>query len=368
MVRFGLAVMDAFLSLFFFRKNKFPTNIKRILIIKPDHLGDVLLLTSVLPLMAQKYPDISIDIVCGSWANELLRTNKHIRNIYNVDHFWLNRSKKSFIKKLSIFIKNYFNVLIKLRANHYDLCLLMRPYIGNLITLGKLSGSAYLIGHETVGFGPLCDKVVAWQEGKHEVEHFLEILQPLDITHVNVKELRTELYCEQTDIDYVDKLMLQNALQRKKFIIIHPGAGVKEKCLSIDVWLKLIQKLNGDTVICGTAQEKEYFNFFATHYTGTNRLIDLTNQLSLSQLYILFSRAETIFTLDSLAAHVGAMSGSQIVGFYFYQPYSDPIEQNNYLMQWRPLAKHVHILNSLPEIDNFIERMPLALYNCSQSG
>ncbi|PJF33078.1 MAG: hypothetical protein CUN57_03095, partial [Phototrophicales bacterium] len=48
------------------------SNTKRILIIRPDHVGDVLLSTPAIRAIKHKRPDISIHVLVGEWSANVL--------------------------------------------------------------------------------------------------------------------------------------------------------------------------------------------------------------------------------------------------------------------------------------------------------
>ena len=45
-----------------------PADIRRILLIKPDHLGDMLLATPALTRLRQHYPHAQITLLAGAWT------------------------------------------------------------------------------------------------------------------------------------------------------------------------------------------------------------------------------------------------------------------------------------------------------------
>ena len=58
-----------------------PGNPIRILIARPDQIGDVIISTALLPTLRQNFPQARIDFLCGSWAAEIIRFNPYIDNV-----------------------------------------------------------------------------------------------------------------------------------------------------------------------------------------------------------------------------------------------------------------------------------------------
>ena len=97
---FFLYLIDLFLKAIPRPRREIPQDPKRVLLVKPDHLGDFLLMSSILPLLRERYPDTSFDLLTGPWNKELARDTYFFENIYTLNHPMHNRQKEPFIKKL----------------------------------------------------------------------------------------------------------------------------------------------------------------------------------------------------------------------------------------------------------------------------
>ena len=234
-VLFCLRILDPLLYLLPKRKRPLPREIKKIALIKPDNIGDMLLLTSIVPLIHDKYPQAVIDIVGNKWNLSILENNPHVRNRYVVNHYTHNRDKISKLGKKWLFLKSYFTAIQKMKNQEYDLCLVMRAFGNNLISFTKFMKCHYTIGHGTGGLGALLDEVVQWKEGVHEAEHFLEVLRPLGISAA-LKDLRYELYPSHLTMKKIDGIWNKLFTRGERVAIVHPGSGNPQKTLSDDQW------------------------------------------------------------------------------------------------------------------------------------
>lgn len=61
------------------------SGIKRILVIKPRAIGDVLLSTAVLPNLRRQFPTAQIDFLVEKFAAPVLKNNPFIDNIISYD-------------------------------------------------------------------------------------------------------------------------------------------------------------------------------------------------------------------------------------------------------------------------------------------
>jgi ADP-heptose:LPS heptosyltransferase len=307
---------------------------RTILVMKPDHLGDLLMVTAVLPLLAERFPGAAIDLLCGPWGKAVVANNRWLRHIIPLHHWAYDRRAVSLARKLLDFLWSVGHTITVLRRERYDLCLNLRDAGGDLILLARLAGCRHIIGHATGGFGPLLDRVVPWEEGRHEVEHYLEVLRPLGI-QADLAFLRYELYPLPADETVVAHLL---AGIGAPFAVIHPGSGDPRKLRSVTYWVAVIAAIDPSVrvLVTGTSDEQPLFSAIASK--SERQLVSLMGQLSVPQLYLLFCRATAVYALDSLAAHLGAAAG--VPTTVFWSATNDP-------QQWRPLGAAVELrLNS----------------------
>ncbi|MBF0518598.1 MAG: glycosyltransferase family 9 protein [Nitrospirae bacterium] len=290
------------------------------------------MMTSVLPLIKHTYPSCQIDVLCGSWAIEILTGNPFIRKIIKLDHFMLNRKSKNFLAKIMKHVFDYLKALVRLRAEKYDVAFVLRAYGGNLLTLLRLGGVKYIAGHPTGGFGALLDYSAKWTEGLHEVEHYLEVLNAAGITS-KLSELQYELYTEPADETKVNNLFKDTI--SSPFVVIHPGAGDARKMLSPESWARIIEKIDlaYKIVFTGTSSELPLFSDIIKHVKRD--AINLMGKLRIKELYLLYKKAGCVYTVESLSAHIAGCAGVKTVVF---------CGGINDISQWRPLGHNVEIV------------------------
>ena len=251
-------VVDGFLKLLPRKKKSLPENPGKILCIKPDHLGDMLLFTSVLPLLRKRYPEARIDIAGNRWNRFILGNNPYIGKIYTINHYKANRENGSKFRKWQEYRKTLASAVREIRREKYDLCLFFRAYGNNLIPIVRKAECGYSIGHATGGYGPLLDRIVPWKLGIHETEHYLEVLQPLGI-EARPGDLSPEIYPDETDSRKALSIYQNLPLNKgTKVAVIHPGAGDMRKSLPPEDWAKVIQKIEErDMPLCLPAAKRK---------------------------------------------------------------------------------------------------------------
>lgn len=326
-----LQILDSFLSLLPRRRSPLPAAPRSILVMKPDHLGDLLMATAVLPLLAARYPQADIDMLCGAWGGAILANNPALRRLIPLDHIYYDRRQVSSLRKLLDFCKSLGHTVKQLRAERYDLCLNLRDAGGDLILLARLGGCRHVIGHATGGGGALLDTVVPWNQGRHEVEHYLEVLQPLGI-EASKADLRYRIFPQSGDQTRVNQLVEQHRLGR--FVVLHPGSGDSRKLRPASFWAEVINDIDDSCriVITGTKDEEHLCTEICA--LTSRKILCLAGEMTVAQLYLFLQRASALYALDSLAAHLGAAAG--VSAIVFWSETNDP-------EQWRPLGDTVQL-------------------------
>ncbi len=335
-IRYLLYFVDAVLGLIFHPgKRKLPSRITKILIIKPDHLGDMLLLTSVFKLIRERFPDAVIDILCGKWALPVLSNNPYIRRKIIVNHPFANRDGTSKLRKIRDFLRTFLNSLEEIWQRQYDLGLFMRSRRGNMLYLSRIGNISYSIGHGTAGYGPMLSLKVEWEKGRHETEHFLEILRPLGID-AETKDLHYELYPSEEDYMSADMFWKKNKLGSMKTAVVHPGSGVMKKTLKPEKWkevLKILSMHNYRVILTGAGQEAGFLQEIAPPDS-----IIAAGTFTIPGLGLIFRKSSLVITVDSLSSHLAGWSGVKTI--IFFCGMGDE-------RQWRPLGDNINILPSL---------------------
>ena len=150
--------------------------ITRILVIKPDHLGDVLLLTPALSALRHEFPHTHISVLIGPWSKRLLLGNPDIDAL-------LLCPFPGFVRgELSSFWQPYRTVLryaALLRAGRYDAVLLARDdhWWGGLLALA--AGINQRIGYAHPLVQPTLTTALPWIPTAHVATQALDLVAAL---------------------------------------------------------------------------------------------------------------------------------------------------------------------------------------------
>jgi predicted lipopolysaccharide heptosyltransferase III len=239
-------------SVFFWKKQSpveliSPHQIKKILIIRLAYLGDVVMTLPILQPLSKHFTEAKIFFLTSSSAAELLQGNPYLDKIISYDAFWFYQ------KRIMPAIKEYYQVVKKIRKEDFDLVIDFRGDIRNILLIAYLSQAPYRISYEIGGGGNFLTSVVPFLEIKHKVEYHLDTLRFLGI---NTQEWDWNIYLDPTEIEE-----MEIALKPGNLIIgIHPGARKPLKCWESEKFAlladRIIEEYSAKVVFFGAPHER----------------------------------------------------------------------------------------------------------------
>lgn len=307
LVRFIACFIDFIGSILFFwiKKNQAidKKGIKRILVVKLDHLGDSFILTPLFEYLAKEFPTAKIDIICLELTKPVFENNPHIRKVIAFNYFrtWRENGKRAGFKDTLQLIKD-------LKKERYDLFIDARgePFAS---LLGFLIGARYRIGfgREEVG-GFLYTNPLNYNSEKHESEKNKVILKALDI---EVREWHPEVYIGENEKSKMENLLKENF--SKPIAAIHIGAGLPHKIWPVENFTELISTLlkryDYEFILLGGKDDNILVQNLIGFLKPDIKLKDFTGRLTIREVYYLLSKANIFIGSDSVFAHFAGALG-----------------------------------------------------------
>ena len=286
-----------------FKKRIKENEIKKILVIRIDEIGDVLLTTPVLRALRKRFPDAGIDVLIKNDTKELLDDNPNIDKLILCEQPWLKKSINLFY---------YISLIRKLRKEKFDLAIEIHPDARNIF-LGFFS-ARYVIGHKFRGLGFLLDKATNSNPCK---EHIIQL--NLDVVRLIGADSNDEL-----DIDY-GKKNLQKAkslikIAKGKIICINPGAGRANKLWLNDKWAKLadalIEKYKAQIIFVGSYEEQGLIKDIQSYMKNKDQSINMAGKTTLLDLAALIKMCKLLIATDSGPLHIARAVKTPLIGLY----------------------------------------------------
>ena len=310
----------------------------RVLVIRPDHLGDALLMTPALQFVKRERPETELHVICGAWAAELLTRFDEVDIVLTLDFPGFQRQGRS--PKGNPYT-HALNSARMLRRIGYDSALIMRPDHWWGAMLAFLAGIRERIGYDNASVAPFLT-------GRLPHKHEHAVLQNLHLVEfwlgaAHDRDIELSLPVEPADIAVVDQLLSDSQIDMAMPIVcIHPGSGMPSKLWQPDKWAQaadqVSQRHNAAIVFTGSSAEKTLIDDIASKMKAKSWSV--AGETSASQLAALYRRARAVLGPDSGAMHVAAAVQTPTVTLF--GP-ADPIE----FAPWGDRRKHAVITSTI---------------------
>ncbi len=231
------------------RKARRSGEIRRILVIRPDHLGDLLFATPALALIRQAFPEAHITGVVGPWGHAMWEGNPDLDTLITVPFPGIAGHRQG--GPLAPY-KLLGEVARKLAREKYDLGIVLRFDHWWGAALIWAAGIPHRWGYDTPGMTAWLTDKAAYVPGRHEVEQNLRLVEavvrgvgaghvpPLQLDrNQGEPSLRPPSPTPPPDVEE----LLGDWLAAQRRVVIHPGTGAANKLWTIAGWVEVINNL-----------------------------------------------------------------------------------------------------------------------------
>jgi heptosyltransferase-3 len=287
-------------------------NIKKILVVKLRHLGDVLLTTPIFFNLKKYIKTAQVDVFIYEDSYEVLKNNPYVNEIFTYDK---NIKKLSFFKRL----KREIKILKEIRKRRYDLVINLTEGDRGAI-IAYFSKARYKIGFdpEKKGFFKK-EKIYSHliknpKTKRHTVEKNLDALRRVGIFP---KKDDKELFFQITNQaeKNIKFLLAENHIPLNEYILIHPTTRWRFKCW--DKFDQLIryfhEKKQKIVVVSGKAS---YEIDMVNEITKDTAVLNLAGKVVIDELAVLITYSKIFYCLDSFCFHLANALKAKTVGFF----------------------------------------------------
>ena len=295
----------------------------RILIVRTDRMGDVILSTPIIKNLRLAYPDSHIAFMCRPYTRDILAGNPYLNEVIVYDKYGRHKSFLASLK-FALSLKNKkFNWAIILHPTNR--AHLIAFFAGIPVRAGWDRKLGFLLTRKLNHTKHLGEK--------HELEYTLDLLKLL---RVPVKDKNTFFPLKAEDKDYINKLFSQyNVSATEMVIVIHPSASCPSKRWPQEYFITLIhllrEEFNPRIFLVTAPGEIKYAQSIIRHSRG---VIDMRGKLELSQLGALIGGANLFISNDSGPVHIAAALAVPVISIFGR---NDPGLSPR---RWRPLGKN----------------------------
>lgn len=319
--KFLLQSVEPFLSIRNKRSDIRDVIPERILFIRTDRIGDMVLSTPALQALKIKYPNSHLTVMASKSNNQILLNNPYVDQVI-VKDLGSIRAPLAFIKWLASIRKTHYNIVIDPMAG-YDL---------------KTAIIAYLINAGTrIGF-PGYGREVFYSRAASAVDDRMHIVD-LTLSLVEIQgcgngSISPRIFLSHHELDWAESWLKQHNHSDKSLLGIHPGGYYETQrwpTAHYATLLKMLSNRNQKVVLLGGLADNKLVSEI-TALSGENPLIFVSSDLR--KTMALMSRLKLIICNNSGPLHIASALNLPTVSFM------GPTNE----IRWIPIGKQHTIL------------------------
>ena len=291
-------------------------SIRRVLVTKFGHHGDVLLASPVFAVLKAHAPHVEVDSLVYAETMPMLAGHPAISKLFSVDRGW---------KALGWFeqARQEWDLVMKLREREYDLLIHLSEHPRGA-WLARLLGPRHSVAADY-------PKARRWWKAsfthlsalprngrRHVVELNLDALRRIGLQPGENERKLSFVPGEEAERD-VTHMLGELGLATGGYIHLHPASRWQFKCWPAAKTADLIDKLQalGERVIVTAAPEESELELVARIRTlAATPFADLSGKLSLKQLGALARSAKLFVGVDSAPMHIASAMQTPVVALF----------------------------------------------------
>jgi lipopolysaccharide heptosyltransferase II len=289
----------------------------RLLIVRPDHLGDVLLAAPTGRLLAEALPRADIEWLVGPWAADIVRRSGHHAPILTCDFpGFTRRPKRSLLEPYIVLVRE----ARRLRRRQYDAALILRPdhWWGALLAAAAVIPRRF--GFAVPACLPFLTDTLPPPTG--HVLAASQTLGRLAATRLGGQPLASPRLLDPSfEVTHAERQhaeALRALIGGRPLVAIHPGSGGGAKNWPAARWSAvasaLQDRLDARVVLTGGPDEQALIREVAAGVNGAPPLH--AGHTTLGELGALFKASDLVLGGDSGPLHIAAAVGSPTVRLY----------------------------------------------------
>ncbi|MDA0987335.1 MAG: glycosyltransferase family 9 protein [Bacteroidetes bacterium] len=274
---------------------------KRILLIRPDRVGDVVLTTPLIKAIKKTFPDSYLVLMINPKTEPLLKNNPNIDKIIFDDLHIKNRTQKEFWEKVKLLKSENFNIGLMPLPTERHAWMMFFAGIKTRVGVGRILYEV-LTGMKSVqkNFNPI----------KHEADYIFDLGRKIGLQDI---ELVPEIFIPNSEKENAIRLLTNLGIDLQKPIIgINPISGGSVPNWPIDKYIELSKLLSSKYQILYLLPERnleienKLLGFKNIFFTNPN-LVDLIAVCSLLTL---------IFSSSTGTSHIAGALGIKTITLF----------------------------------------------------
>jgi ADP-heptose:LPS heptosyltransferase len=291
-----------------FRRRQPSRTPNRILVLRLERIGDLLMTLPALADLRAFAPRAEIDLVVGSWNADLARAIDPVTRVMCLDAAWLARDVEG------RGVLSLIAAARQLRGTHYNLAINFEPDIrGNLMLAA--SGAEWTAGYSSGGGGPLLDVALDFDTNAHTSDNARRLVATIFRSSIPAEQPPTLVVPSEAH-ENVSRLLI-DAGQPLIGIHVSGGRAIKQWPVErfADVGRRLVEQSGATIVLSGAAGDRAMVEAVKSRLPA-DKVIDVAGHADLLTLAGLIERLDLLVTGDTGPMHLAVAVGTPVVAVF----------------------------------------------------
>ena len=291
-----------------FRHRQRPFAPQRILVLRLERIGDLLMTLPALADLRTLVPGAEIDLVFGSWNSDLARAVDPVTRVLSLDASWLAREREG---------RSLASLMRAARAwhdTHYDLAINFEPDIRSNLILAA-AGASWNAGYRSGGGGPLLDVAVDYDTQAHTTDNARRLISTIFDT-VLPDDISPTLVAPFEAHESASRLL---ASAERPLVGVHVSGGRAIKQWPperfADVSRQLIERNGATIVLTGGRADRDLVQMVKDSLPPS-RVIDVAGDGDLPTLAGIVERLDLLISGDTGPMHLAVAVGTPVVAVF----------------------------------------------------
>lgn len=297
------------------RKQEEWNNFKKILCVRLDNLGDVLMTTPAIRALKHAAPGREISLLTSSAGSAIAKFIPEIHEIMVFDTAWE--------KNLQNGSSSIQEMIEKIRGKNFEAAVIFNVYSQNPLPTAMLcymAGIPRIAGYCRENPYKLITDWIPDEEPflyiKHEVERQLDLVKNLGaVSDENFFSLRISRAAETAIQKKLESLGVNT---KEKLVIIHPGVSEPKRQYPINYFAEtakmIVKDIGYQVLLTGVEAEKNLTR--AINESGSEKIFDLAGKISMEEFIALIQMSSVLISNNTGPVHIAAAMKTPVVVLY----------------------------------------------------